>query len=200
MPKICQKHILISHIKGKITALFISQNEARWYTISLKHDDKITNIDPWCNNVVKTWPNYLPCWVKMLHRVIVEIVVVQNDIAIWKANILVVKVDVIFLNIAWNGSTRWNRVRVNCVTNNVTIYFRWKHIEPDNEIIDCILVSESFKEATNPFAVRNLLLHMGREKKYPVTNPPQNKQMRFGYYTSSHLFIGMYIKRRNQKV
>ena len=55
----------------------------------------------------------------------------------------------------------------------------------------CIAVSKSFQDATNSSAVRNLLLHMNREKKLIVRNPPENKQMRFGFYKASHLFIGM---------
>ena len=54
----------------------------------------------------------------------------------------------------------------------------------------CIVNSKSFQDATNPFAVRNLLLHMNRERALSVMDPPQNKQMRFGFYKAAQLFIG----------
>ena len=53
-----------------------------------------------------------------------------------------------------------------------------------------------FEDATNHFAVRNLLLHMNRDKKLVVTDPPQNKQMRFGNYKAAHLFIGTIMDTR----
>ena len=67
---------------------------------------------------------------------------------------------------------------------------RWKLLVGKEEASSCIVNSQPFKDATNPYAVRNLLLHMHREKKIKIQDPPDNSQMRFGYYKSALLFIG----------
>ena len=54
----------------------------------------------------------------------------------------------------------------------------------------CIVDSKAFQDATNSYAVRNLLLHINRQKNVKVMDPPANNQMRFAYYKSAHLFIG----------
>ena len=69
---------------------------------------------------------------------------------------------------------------------------RWKDLVADSEVCSCIVKSEAFKAATNPFAVCNLLLQMHRQKKIKITDPPENSQMRFGFYKSALLFIGKY--------
>ena len=61
----------------------------------------------------------------------------------------------------------------------------------ETEATSCITKSQPFKDATNCYAVRNLLLHMHRQKKIKVQDPPENAQMRLGYYKSALLFIGM---------
>ena len=71
---------------------------------------------------------------------------------------------------------------------------RWKNIVSESEAKGCIVDSKPFKEATNSFAVRNLLFHMHRERKVKVADPPENKQMRYGFYKSALLFIGMFFK------
>ena len=72
--------------------------------------------------------------------------------------------------------------------------FSWKGLVAEGEEKACVVECKAYQEATTPYAVRNLLLHMHREKKYLVMDPPLNNQMRFGYYTSAHLFIGKTIK------
>ena len=72
------------------------------------------------------------------------------------------------------------------------ISLRWKTLVNDDEIKSCLVKSQAFKDATNAFAVRNLLLHMQREKQMKLKDPPSNEQMRFGFYKSSLLFIGLH--------
>ena len=60
----------------------------------------------------------------------------------------------------------------------------------------CIVTTNSFHDATNQFAIRNLLLHINRDKKVYTMDPPLNKQMRFGFYKASHLFIGITFQRK----
>ena len=68
--------------------------------------------------------------------------------------------------------------------------FRWIPLVTDEESYGCIADSKAIQAATNSYAVRNLLLHINREKYVKVLDPPQNNQMRFGFYKSAHLFIG----------
>ena len=56
----------------------------------------------------------------------------------------------------------------------------------------CVTDSQPFKDCTNKFAVRNLLLHMYHKDGEAVLDPPQNKKMRHGVYRAASLFIGMY--------
>ena len=68
---------------------------------------------------------------------------------------------------------------------------RWDILVDAEEAKGCITESKPFKDATNAYAVRNLLLHMHRQKKIKFNEPPENKQMRFGFYKSALLFIGI---------
>ena len=75
----------------------------------------------------------------------------------------------------------------------IQIIFSWKSLVSDQESKACIVNNVPFRESTNSYAVRNLLLHMNRKKEISVVDPPQNRQMRFGFYKASQLFIGKYI-------
>ena len=61
---------------------------------------------------------------------------------------------------------------------------------PDSEQNVCIVSTQAFKDSTNPFAIRNLLLYMHKSKKIRLNDKPKNSQMRFGFYRSAVLFIG----------
>ena len=67
---------------------------------------------------------------------------------------------------------------------------QWKGTVNKDEAMGCILESDPFKQATNLFAVRNLLMQMHGKKKLKISDPPENRKMRFGFYKSSILFIG----------
>ena len=54
----------------------------------------------------------------------------------------------------------------------------------------CIVNSEPFKQATNMFAVRNMLMQLHGRGRIKISDPPLNAQMRYGFYRSAMLFIG----------
>ena len=68
---------------------------------------------------------------------------------------------------------------------------RWKGLVSGEESKGCVVDSIAFNAASNSYAVRNLLLQMHRQKEISVSDPPENRQMRFGFYKAAHFFIGM---------
>ena len=69
-------------------------------------------------------------------------------------------------------------------------YEKWKCHINDGETVNCITKSVAFSQATNHYAVRNLLLNLNRRNKTKMSDPQENKQMRFAFYKASILFIG----------
>ena len=72
----------------------------------------------------------------------------------------------------------------------IEILIRWSVLVSEEEAKGCITASQPFKDATNSYAVRNLLLDMHRQRRIRLCDPPENKQMRFGFYKAALLFIG----------
>ena len=68
----------------------------------------------------------------------------------------------------------------------------WKTKVSVAEKAFCLTKAEGFKMATNMYAARNLVYQMLRRKgRRALGNEnPSNRQMRFGFYRSAHLFIG----------
>ena len=66
----------------------------------------------------------------------------------------------------------------------------WRKFVSDEESKFCIIHAEAFNQATNYYAVRNLLLHLNRKKELIISDPPSNRQMRYGFYKASIQFIG----------
>ena len=75
-------------------------------------------------------------------------------------------------------------------------YPKWKNFASDEEVICCITESMAFQQATNHFAVRNLLLQISRHKRSKIPDPPPNNSMRFAFYKASYLFIDGTSKKR----
>ena len=55
-----------------------------------------------------------------------------------------------------------------------------KYVKENSNV--CITETEAFTQATNHFALRNLLLQMHRSKMTIICDPPKNKNMRFAFY------------------
>ena len=53
-------------------------------------------------------------------------------------------------------------------------YENWKKYVDEQEKKQCVTVTSAFQQATNPFAVRNLLLQLHRQKKIKISDPPEN--------------------------
>ena len=70
---------------------------------------------------------------------------------------------------------------------------RWKEIVSVEEAGGCIVNSEPFKQATNMFVVRNMLMQLHGRGRIRITDPPQNVQMRYGFFRSALLFIGKLV-------
>ena len=70
---------------------------------------------------------------------------------------------------------------------------KWKSLVSEEEAPGCILETEAFPQATNMYAVRNVLMLLHKKKKFKVTDPPKNNMMRYGFYRSAILFIGQLL-------
>ena len=68
----------------------------------------------------------------------------------------------------------------------------WKTRVSVAESESCLTKAEGFQMATNMYAARNMVYQMLRRKgrKSLGNDKPSNRQMRFGFYRSAHLFIG----------
>jgi hypothetical protein len=75
-------------------------------------------------------------------------------------------------------------------------YPKWKKFSSAEEATCCITETAAFQQATNHFAVRNLLLQISRLKRTNIADPPPNNSMRFAYYKAAYLFIDGTSKKR----
>ena len=75
-------------------------------------------------------------------------------------------------------------------------YSKWAKYANSDETTACITETLAFQQATNHFAVRNLLLQINRKARSYISDPPPNNKMRFAFYKASFLFIDGTSKKR----
>jgi hypothetical protein len=75
-------------------------------------------------------------------------------------------------------------------------YSKWRKFASSDEATHCITSTEAFQQATNHFAVRNLLMQINRKNRSHISDPPPNNKMRFAFYKASFLFIDGASKKR----
>lgn len=68
-------------------------------------------------------------------------------------------------------------------------YNKWNMWCDSSEVSKCITETVAFQQATNHFAVRNLLMQMVRKRKSTISDPPPNGKMRKAFYRATYLFI-----------
>ena len=75
-------------------------------------------------------------------------------------------------------------------------YSKWRKFASSDEETNCITLTEAFQQATNHFAIRNLLMQINRKTRSNISDPPPNRKMRFAFYKASFLFIDGASKKR----
>ena len=61
---------------------------------------------------------------------------------------------------------------------------KWRDTVSDTEAEGCLVDSDPFQQATNMYAVRNMLMQMHRKKKVKISDPPANRHHCFTFVRS----------------